>query len=391
MEIVIGLSSAFLIAVVMVVTIAPKILCRHCHDHKEGRNAEGDAHEYEDEVVYGEVRYPIEIGTTHNTSLSNPLYPKCIENSPPAEGNTCKCVESVASCEREVSHTPDLPLHYDSDNDSIIKKCDSKQSITMTQDPSYRLKRNFITAEADNLNCTELVPICKQEASHVHASLPHNDSSNNGNVMMSHSGLTMNLNPPHRLERTNFYTKAENLNSIESLPACRRESDHIPPVPPCSNNKESIIKRSDSEQSIIMTQNPSYNLKSNFSTESDNLNCTKLVRIPICDRKANHICAILPYSNSGDNGINRKFHSGQNKTTTLNPPHHLERNFSRETDNFSSIELLPTCTGESGHIPTIPPCNNNNNGNIIRKSDSEQSIIMTQNPSYQLEKDFFEQ
>lgn len=263
----IGLFSAFLITIIILVSIAPKILCRHCHDNKEDNNSDEDVHDTDDEVVYGEIRYPIETYNKQDSvaCMSNPLHSECTKNHnaesvSSTEGNNCNYLELIASCERNVSQTPEIPPYCGSDDDDkIVKKFDSKQSITMTQNPSYRLKSNFLT-EADSFNCTESVANCERGA----AILPHNDNGNNDITMATHLGQSKAMTPNClcHLER-HASTEADNFNRTEFLPNCRGETGHIPSIPQYNKN-DNIIKKSDSEQSIIMTQNPSYQFEKEF-------------------------------------------------------------------------------------------------------------------------------
>ena len=261
-SIIIGLSSTVLITVIILIVIAPKIFCRHCHEPKEDQDTDADAHENEDEVVFGEIRFPSEVQNEPNTV---PLKPECVKistklkNTAGSEGKPdhgdCKQVP------RDISRTPDVPPYYDSD-DSILKKCDSKQNIIMTINPSYRLKKSFF-AEADDLNFTELVRNYEREVSCMPATSSCSSSGNNGIIMKGHS-RTM---PPKPSQRSIVFKETDKSNLLLT---CGKGCASTPTVlPPRHNNhySDNIIKKCDSQESISMTKNPSYQFEKQFFAE----------------------------------------------------------------------------------------------------------------------------
>lgn len=249
----------------VVVAIAPIIIfCRRCHEPKEDPPAATNVHATEDEVVYGEIRFPPETQNEHDTN--NPGNCECAKkttkHTTDSESTDHDKSTKVKQMPREVSCTPEIPPHYNSDDSCLTKKCDSKHNIIITVNPSYRLKRSFF-AEADELvNITELVHSCEREASHIPATLPQTNSGNNSTVM---NGYSKSM-PPKPSQRNTISTEAD---KSKLLPTCKRgctsTSSILPPRR--NNNSGKIFMKCDSEESILMTKNPSYQYEKEFVAE----------------------------------------------------------------------------------------------------------------------------
>ena len=258
-SIIVGSSGVAFIAVIILVAIAPKIFCRHCYEPKEDQTAATNVHEIEEEVVYGEIRFPLD--TPNNQHINtNALDCECAKkttkNTTGSEGTDHdNCAKIKQQMSREVSHTPKIPLRYDSDDNCLTTKCGLNQNIVMTVNPSYHLKRSFF-GEADDLNITELIHSCEREASHIPVTLPQSNSGNNGNVMKGHSKSM----PPKPSQRNDIFTKAD---KSKLLPTCGKGCASTPSIllPHCNNYRDKIIKKCDSEESILMTKNPPYQLE----------------------------------------------------------------------------------------------------------------------------------
>ena len=334
------------------VSVVPKLLCRWCN------NKESHHHnEYEDEVVYGEVRHPNEPHNKHihNTHFSNALYLKCTEStgstgSSNENNDSCTFIKDnniQTTCERDVSYTPDIPPYYGSDVDSIIKKTGSMQRTKMIESPSHHLENE--TIRKDNLK--------EREATNTPEVPPYLDSDDDG--------VTMTQSPSYHLREDNNAT----VNYIKLVPICEREVNHTLDVSLCHASD-------DDNDSITMTRNPSYNLGRDFFTEANTLDSIKLLLT--CEREYSQAPHISPHNDSDNIDIN------QNASCCL------EKKFSAEANRVNGTGLVPTSELESDNIPPVPSYNSDDIYNAIKKSDIDSdSIIMTDNPSYQFEKDFF--
>lgn len=255
---IIGLSGAFMIMIVIVVSIGPKLFCKYCHTKEvHDQNGGQDVNEDEDEVVYGEIRYPpdeVHNKHKHSTSVSNPLYPNCTENQNTIAA-TNSCAESISStCERDASRTPDLPPRcYDSDT---IK---SNYIVMTSEKPSCCLGRNLFR----KANCVVSASTHEREPSHIPGAAPH-DSDNDDTS--SGQSIIMTKNPSYNLDRE-FFPEANNSSTDSELvpPTCGIRLKHNPAVPPYINvNNNVTIKKCNSEESITWTKNPSYQSEKNF-------------------------------------------------------------------------------------------------------------------------------
>ena len=349
-----GLLCACLIMIIVMASVAPKLLCRWCHN-KESH----DHNEYEDDVIYGEFRYPDEPHNKpiHTTHFTNALYYKCTEGIDATSDSNAVTkannnIQSSCTCERDTSRTPNIPAHCGSDNNRIIKKSECMQGTTMNKNTSSFTTKDNNLKEREAIQTPEVPPYYG------------NDDD----------GVTMTQNPSSHLER-NFLTEDNNItvNCNELVPSCERETNHnnlaVSPYHVSDDDD-------DDDESITMSRNPSYHLGRNLFTELNTLDSTEL--LSASKRETGQIPHISPYNDSDNVGV------------TQNAHFHLERNFYATANKVNGTELAP-CELESYHIAPIPSYNGDVIHNAIKRSgiDTDSIIIMTDNPSYQFEKDFF--
>lgn len=278
----IGLSSGFLMLTIILVSMISITLCRHCHDKK----CKGDQ-EIEAEVMYGEVRYPIELISKQNTGLNNSFYPKCVECQSEAEANNLNHdVNLVPTSETETCHTSTSAV-MSSNNVCIIEKPEYDKCKMMTQNPPCRPK---------NFYCAQSVSTCEKEANRVPAVPPCTDSNHDTSVMMTQ-------------HPSNHFDKNSNSTT------CKTECSHTPPVPPyhCSDD--------DSIEDIKMTTNPSYNFKKNYITKPNNYNCNCIRLVPTCDGATDHVPPLPPRD-----GI-KASDSEESILMIANPSYHFKKEF----------------------------------------------------------------
>jgi len=190
-----------MIIIIIVLLIVSIALFKNCRDKNKDNSNKTCA---KDEVVYGEIRFP-EADKKHdrNTSLANPLYPKCA-NKPKITDNY---IVFVPNCEEKSNNDTSSAVSQHDDNDVIpvISQHDDNDNIIPTV-PEYN----------DN-------DIISQ----------HNDNDGHSD------NIDMTVNPSYNLKKDFF------ANSAAAQLQCN-------------------VNDSDG---IIMTLNPSYNLKKQFSTE----------------------------------------------------------------------------------------------------------------------------
>ena len=306
------------------VSVAPKLLCRWC-DSKESHS------EYEDDVIYGEVRYPDEphCKHMHNAHCSNALYRKCNESTNGNSDNSTSAKDNnVPTRERYVlSYNPDISLHND---DFIVV---TPESMQMILDKKTTTKDNNLVNERE-ATCTPEVP------PHYGSSMDDDDDDE----------VIMTQNPSyHNLPK-------ENNNTVP-----KREATHM-------HTLDASLCGDDDDE-VAMSRNPSYNLRRDFLTE-DILDSAKL--LPACVRVIDLTPHISPYNDSDYVGV------AQTASCSL------EEKFPAEPNKISDVTKLA-----ANYLVPIPSHNSRENHKAIRKPDvNTDSIVMTKNPSYQSDKDF---
>ena len=339
----------FMLIIVMTV-LRPKTLCRWCYSSK-------DTDEQEDEVVYGEVRYPDEVHSkyTHGTHMTNPLHHNCTEAEGSNKDSTfteVNTIQSLLTCENTlVSH---IPPHIEGDDDSSIVIMMSESTQIVNKSLSRNLERGNVT-KGNHLN--------DREASHTPDIPPYygfdtmtrNKSHHSGRALAtensnlelvedsereakrtpdvpSHHGIYMTMT-----RNTTFHSKSiQDENYPQSMPTYEKQAN-------CT--------ASDHDTYITMTPNPSYHLKKNFFIGDDDVECDKLM--PTCIRKANLTLNVSMCSSNDDDD------DDVNKVVmTRNPSYNLGINFATE----GSFE-------EASGSSTVLP-------------DNDSCITMTHNPAY---------
>ena len=207
--------------------ISPILVCKYCRN-KESSGDENVSNK--DEVVYGEVRFPKEnCGLNNAMSLTNPV---CIVH----HHNDHDHIEFMSSCKKmiEIDHTPSSATANaqcnKNDNDNRKDSINSEDYIKMTPNPSYNFKQNYL----NDMNLAN----------------------------PSYCRVTVE----QKFENAQS-TEHRNRNHFQVVPTCIK-AYHIPAISHCTHNDDdSNNDLSDSEQSIVMTKNPAYNLKRNFFAE----------------------------------------------------------------------------------------------------------------------------
>lgn len=333
-----ALLCACLIMVIVMVSVAPKLLCRWCHHNKESHN------EYEDEVIYGEVRHRDEPHRKHmhTTHCSNALYHKSNEST---NGN--RYIVSVAlpkdnnipTCERSVNQTPDIPP----DNNEKITM--TSESLQMIENQSQHLEKKTNTNDNKVVN--------KREATHT-PEVPSYYGSDMDDDEDDDDYVTMTQNPSY------FHIEDATVNHTELVPTvCEGETNY-------THTLDASLYDDDG---TTMNRNPSYNLGRDFFTAANTLDSVKL--LPTCKRETNLTPHISPYNDSDCVGV------------TQMPSCSLDKKFSAEPNKISAA---------ADYIASIPSHNSKHSHNAIKMTDvNTNGIIMTNNPSYQHEKDFYDE
>ena len=257
--------------------------------------------------------------------------------------------KSAPTYEREANHTP-------SDHDTCIK---------MTRNPSYHLKKHFIT-DNDDVDCDKLMPTCIREAEHT-LNVPMHYINDDDKVLMvrdpsytlgtnfviegnfeetsrsstassdNDSNVIMTQNPVHLTERNS--TKNNDANCVKTMFRREKEvADHFPDVPP--RNIVRVTKTPGSNYSFI--RNLFCHLRTNTTQD-------EFESVSAYKRKANHTLVAPPVYHESDDGI----------AMVPNPSYNVKENFFTETNSQQSF----TCKRETGQIPDASQCDNTDSTN----------------------------
>ena len=325
---------ACIIMFIVLVSVAPKLLCRWCHN-KESHSKD------EDDVVYGEVRYPDESHHKHmhTTHCSNALYKKCNGS---ANGNSCSDSSTLPA---QVNDIPPARERYVSHAPPSNNDCNNDNNIVMTPESIQMILENK-TITKDNSPANEREATCTPEVPLYCGSDLDDDGDDK---------ITMTPNPSYTPKEDNNATA----NRTKLVPEGEAAHTHTLDAPPRDDN------------GVKMTRNPSYSLGSDFYPDANTPDSTKL--LPPRKRDASLTPPTSPY--------NDRHYVGIAQTASCS----LVRKFSAEP--ICDITKSP-----ADYIEPIPSYNREHSHNVIKKPDiSDDDIIMTNNPSYQFEKDFFEQ
>ena len=353
--------------IIVMTVLRPKTLCRWCYSSK-------DTDEQEDEVVYGEVRYPDEVHSkyTYGTHMTNPLHHNCTEAEGSNKDSTfteVNTIQSLLTCENTlVSH---IPPHIEGDDDSSIVIMMSESTQIMNKNISCNLERGPVT-KSHHLN--------DGEASHTPDVPPY------------YGFDTMTRNESHHSGRA-FATENSNLELVEDS---KKEAKPTPDVPShheiymtmtrnttlCSKSiqdenypqsmptskKQANCTPSDHDTYITMTPNPSYHLKKNFFIGDDDVDCDKLM--PTCIRKAN-LTLNIPMCSSDDDDDD----DDDKVVMTRNPSYNLGINFATE-GNFKEVSGSSTVSPDNDSCITMTAYRSGTNITKNNDANCDETVLM---------------
>ena len=243
-----------------------------------------------------------------------------------------KYPKSAPTYKKEANHAP-------SDHDTCIK---------MTRNPSYHLKKHFIT-DNDDVDCDKLMPTCIREAEHT-LNVPMCYSNDDDKVVMARNPLhtlgrnfviegnfeetsrsstaspdddsyiIMTQNPVHHSERNG--TKNNDTNCVKTMLRHEKEvADHFPDVPP--RNIVRVAMTPGSNHSFIRNLLYAYHLRTNTTQD-------EFESVSACKREANHTLVAPPVYHGSDDGI----------AMVPNPSYNVKKTFSQKqtANNHSPVK-----------------------------------------------------
>ena len=301
---------------------------------------------------------------------------------------------------RESTQTLEIPSYYGSDmNDE-----DDEEEVIMTQNPAYILEKDFFPEITDSAVQMYILPTCISVTSKVRK-------------------MALNI--------------VVSCCSVPQLYKYKvRESTQTPEIPPYYG---SDMNDEDDEEEVIMTQNPAYILEKDFFPEITD-SAVQMYMLPTCISVTSKVrkmalnivvsCCSVPQlykykvrestqtpeipSYYGSD-MNDEDDEEEEVIMTQNPTYILEKDFFPEiTDSAVQMYILPTCISVTSKVRKMalnivvsccsvpqlykykvrestqtPEILSYYGSDMNDEDDEEEEVIMTQNPTYILEKDFF--